>query len=233
MPKQTLVVAVHTGPVTVAPLNNLAPELIPGVRLVNLVDDSLLRDTMAAGRVTPAVTRRLSQYMTIGQEMGAAMILNCCSSVGEASDVGAALLDIPVLKIDVAMAEQAVERASRIGVAATVQTTLDPTARLIEHTARAGGRQVTLIRGLCEGAFDALLAGDTALHDRIVSDTLVALAGEVDLIVLAQVSMARVAEGLGDRVAVPVLSSPRLGMERLAQCLSRLAASDGAALAAA
>ena len=226
MQKQRLVVAVHTGPVTVAPLNALAPELIPGVRLVNLVDDSLLKDTMAAGRVTPAVTRRLSQYMTIGQEMGAAMILNCCSSVGEASDVGAALLDIPVLKIDVAMAEQAVARASRIGVAATVQTTLDPTARLIEATAASAAKPVHLVKRLCEGAFDALLAGDTATHDRIVADALVALAAEVDLIVLAQVSMGRVADGLGDAVPVPVLSSPRLGMERLAQ---RLAALDGPA----
>ncbi len=43
---------------------------------------------------------------------------------------------------------------------------------------------------------------------------------------LAQVSMGRVADGLGDAVPVPVLSSPRLGMERLAQ---RLAALDGPA----
>ncbi len=222
MPKQTIVVAVHTGPVTVAPLNALAPELIPGVRLVNLVDDSLLKDTMAAGHVTPAVTRRLAQYMTIGQEMGADMILNCCSSVGEAAEVASLLLDIPMLKIDVAMAEEAVQRASRIGVAATVQTTLDPTARLIERTAGTQGKPVQVTRRLCAGAFEALLAGDTATHDAIVSQALVELAGEVDLIVLAQVSMGRVADGLGDAVTVPVLTSPRLGMERLAQHLAAL-----------
>jgi aspartate/glutamate racemase len=230
MPTQRTVVAIHTGPVTVAPLNALAPELIPGVRLVNLVDDSLLKDTMAAGRVTPAVTRRLAQYMTIGQEMGADMILNCCSSVGEAAEVASQLLDIPMLKIDIAMAEEAVRRATRIGVAATVQTTLDPTARLIEHTADLAGTHVQVTRRLCAGAFDALLAGDTATHDAIVSRELVALAAEVDLIVLAQVSMGRVADGLGNAVAIPVLTSPRLGMERLAQ---RLAALEQPARAAA
>lgn len=230
MPTQRTVVAIHTGPVTIAPLNALAPELIPGVRLVNLVDDSLLKDTMAAGRVTPAVTRRLAQYMTIGQEMGADMILNCCSSVGEAAEVASQLLDIPMLKIDIAMAEEAVRRATRIGVAATVQTTLDPTARLIEHTADLAGTHVQVIKRLCAGAFDALLAGDTATHDAIVSRELVALAAEVDLIVLAQVSMGRVADGLGDAVAIPVLTSPRLGMERLAQ---RLAALEQPARAAA
>lgn len=222
MQKQQIVVAVHTGPVTVAPLNALAPELIPGVRLVNLVDDSLLKDTMAAGQVTPAVIRRLAQYMTIGQEMGADMILNCCSSVGEAAEVAAQLLDIPMLKIDVAMAEEAVRRATRIGVAATVQTTLDPTARLIEQTARAAGKELQVTKRLCVGAFDALLAGNTAEHDAIVSRELVSLAGEVDLIVLAQVSMGRVADSLGDAVACPVLTSPRLGMERLAKHLAQL-----------
>ncbi len=222
MTTQRTVVAVHTGPVTIAPLNALAPELIPGVRLVNLVDDSLLKDTMAAGHVTPAVTRRLAQYMTIGQEMGADMILNCCSSVGEAAEVAAQLLDVPMLKIDVAMAEEAVSRATRIGVAATVQTTLDPTARLIERTAQASGKQVQVAKRLCAGAFEALLAGDSAGHDAIVSRELVALAAEVDLIVLAQVSMGRVADALGDAVAIPVLTSPRLGMQRLAERLALL-----------
>lgn len=222
MQKQQIVVAVHTGPVTVAPLNALAPELIPGVRLVNLVDDSLLKDTMAAGQVTPAVIRRLAQYMTIGQEMGADIILNCCSSVGEAAEVAAQLLDIPMLKIDVAMAEEAVRRATRIGVAATVQTTLDPTARLIEQTARAAGKELQVTKRLCVGAFDALLAGNAAEHDAIVSRELVSLANEVDLIVLAQVSMGRVADSLGDAVACPVLTSPRLGMERLAKHLAQL-----------
>lgn len=222
MHKQKLVVAVHTGPVTVTTLSALAAELIPDVRLVNLVDDSLLKDTIAAGAVTPAVTRRLAQYMTIGQEMGADMILNCCSSVGEAADIAASLLDVPVLKIDLAMAEEAVRRATRIGVVATVQTTLEPTARLIERTAQAASKSVQVTRQLCVGAFDALLAGDPARHDSIVSHELVALAGNVDLIVLAQVSMARVADGLGDQVACPVLSSPRLGMERLSQRLAAL-----------
>jgi thiamine monophosphate synthase len=125
--QQTLVI-IHTGPVTVQPLNALAPDLLPGVRVVNLVDDSLLKDTMAAGMVTPAVTRRLTQYMMIAQDMGADLILNACSSVREAADVGAKLVSVPVTKIDTAMARHAVGSASRIGVAATVQTTLDPTA---------------------------------------------------------------------------------------------------------
>lgn len=219
MPAQTTLVIVHTGPVTVQPLSALAPELIPGVRVVNLVDDSLLKDTMAAGHVTPEVTRRLAQYMMIGQEMGATMILNACSSVGEAADAIRPMLGVPLVKIDVAMAERAVATARRIGVAATVQTTLDPTVRLIERVAHESGKQVEVRRALCEGAFDALLAGRTDEHDAIVEQALIELAKDVDLIVLAQVSMGRVADKPGSAIGVPVLTSPRLGMERVAETL--------------
>lgn len=221
MHQKTLVI-IHTGPVTVQPLAALAPSLLPGVRVVNLVDDSLLKDAMAAGHVTPAVTKRLAQFMIIAQDMGADLILNACSSVREAADVGARLLSVPVAKIDTAMAEHAVATASRIGVAATVQTTLDPTVRMIEQTAKEAGKHVTVTRKLCEGAFDALLAGDGAKHDEIVARNLIELAATVDLIVLAQVSMGRVADSLGDAVSVPVLTSPRLGMERVAQIMAAL-----------
>ena len=118
MSAQPILVIVHTGPVTVQPLAALTAELLPGVRVVNLVDDSLLKDAMAAGHVTPAVTRRLAQYMLIGQEMGADMILNACSSVGEAADAVRPLLTVPMIKIDTAMAERAVAGGRRIGVGA-------------------------------------------------------------------------------------------------------------------
>lgn len=232
MSDRRTVVVIHTGPVTVAPIGALAAELVPNARIINLVDDSLLKDAMAAGEVTPAIRRRLAQYMTIGQEMGADVILNVCSSVGEAADAAASLLDIPMLKIDSAMAEQAVGRAERIGVAATVQTTLDPTARLVENAAARLGKSVHVVRQLCEGAFEALLTGDAARHDEIVGRHLAELAAKVDLIVLAQVSMARVAAGLGDRISVPVLDSPRLGVERLAALLVDLDKSSSPSVAA-
>ncbi|WP_407538688.1 aspartate/glutamate racemase family protein [Deinococcus radiomollis] len=219
---QKTVVIVHTGPVTVAPLAAQAAELLPGVRIVNLIDDSLLKDVMAAGGVTEAVSSRMNQYYQIGQGMGATAILNACSSVGEVADAAMSSLNIPLVKIDVAMAEAAVSRASRIGVAATVATTLDPTVRLIEKTAARMGKQITVVRKLCEGAFDALLAGNTDEHDRLVGEGLAELAQEAELIVLAQVSMGRVADALGDKITVPVLTSPRLGMERLASVLHGL-----------
>ncbi len=82
---------------------------------------------------------------------------------------------------------------------------------------------------LCDGAFEAVLAGDTETHDRMVSQALTELAGKVDLVVLAQASMARVLQQMPE-LAVPVLSSPELAVLRTRELLA--AALSGAAISA-
>ena len=70
---------------------------------------------------------------------------------------------------------------------------------------------------LCEGAFEALMSGDQTTHDQKVAAALISLSKEVDVIVLAQASMARVVDTLepADKI-VPILASPPIAMEYLA-----------------
>ena len=207
------VFAIHTGPVLVDVFNKLFPELLPDVRLVNIVDDSLLNDVRAAGGLTPSVTRRIVGYGILAEASGADAILNCCSSVGEAADVLAQTVAIPVVKIDNRMAVQAVEQGSRVGIVATVATTLDPTERLIQRKATEAGKSITTKRYLVNSAFDALLSGKTDEHDRLLKAEIEKAMGENDVVVLAQGSMARLVPTLEQRV--PVLSSPRSSVEAL------------------
>jgi Asp/Glu/hydantoin racemase len=213
------VLALHTNFALVEPIRKLSAELLPGVRVVNLVDDSLLADVRAAGRLTPAVTRRMMLYCLAAQADGADAILSCCSSVGEAVDVIRAALDISIVKIDEPMAEEAIGHGPRVGVIATLATTLDPTARLIESKAVAAGRPVAIRRYLVDGAFDALVSGDAAAHDRLVLAEIGRASAESDVVVLSQGSMARLVESLGDAPGVPVLSSPRRGVAAVRRLL--------------
>jgi Asp/Glu/hydantoin racemase len=104
-----------------------------------------------------------------------------------------------------------------------LQTTLEPTAQLVERRAREAGKDVEVVSRLAEGAFEALSADDKERHDELVRAALRELAGDVDVVVLAQASMARVAETLADdERAVPILSSPRLGMQRVAELVGQL-----------
>lgn len=213
------VFAIHTTPALVEVLRKLFPEVLPDVRLVNVVDDSLLADMRTAGKLTPSVTRRIIGYGTLAESSGAHAILNCCSSVGEAADLLAQTVNIPVVKIDNRMAEEAVEKGSRIGVIATVATTLDPTERLILRKAKAQGKSVTIQRYLAGNAYDALMAGNSEEHDRLLMAEIQRAASENDVVVLAQGSMARLVPML-PQDSVPVLSSPRSGVEALKEHLA-------------
>ncbi|WP_248323856.1 MULTISPECIES: aspartate/glutamate racemase family protein [unclassified Caballeronia] len=213
------IVVVHTGPVTVEPLKAQFAEQLPGDRVINIVDDSLLTDVRAAGRLTPEVTARLYAYMSSAQGMGADIILNACSSVGEATDLLRGLIRTPIVKVDESMAEEASALGARVGVVATVSTTLEPTVRLIRSKAAEHGRQVDVTECIAQGAFEALLAGDAGRHDDIVKRAIIELADRVDVIVLAQVSMARLVPALGS-LAVPVLSSPQSGVAAVKRALA-------------
>jgi hypothetical protein len=92
---------------------------------------------------------------------------------------------------------------------------------LIERTARESDRDVEVRDRLCDGAFEALREGDTERHDKLVREGLRELIGWADVIVLAQASMARVVDSLSeDERRTPILSSPRLGMERMRDILT-------------
>jgi Asp/Glu/hydantoin racemase len=217
----TTIAVIHTGPVTVLPIKEQLSELIAHARVINIMDDSLLNDVRAAGHLTPEVASRIYSYMSNAQAMGADIILNACSSVGEATDSLKEFIRTPIVKIDESMAEEASAIGPRIGVVATVSTTLDPTVRLIRRKAAEFGRTVEVTERIAEGAFEALLRGDGVLHDEILKQTIVALADQVDVVVLAQVSMARLIPTLGV-LRVPVLSSPRSGVEAVKRALAAL-----------
>jgi hypothetical protein len=107
---------------------------------------------------------------------------------------------------------------SRIGVAATLRTTLDPTLALLQTTAERGGKTVELVPRIAEGAFAAVVSGDTERHDRMVAEMLSSLKSEVDVVVLAQASMARVVPSLPTDGA-PILTSPELAVLQAREAL--------------
>lgn len=95
---------------------------------------------------------------------------------------------------------------------------------MIKRAAQARDKSLALRESVCAGAFEALMSGNPAKHDEIVVAAVADIAREVDLVVLAQGSMARLVPQLSERIAVPVLSSPRSGVERVRDVLGELAA---------
>lgn len=216
------VVAIHTAMPMVEPTRELFSKHLPDVRLINIVDDSLIQDVIEAGKVPSAVEKRLVNYYYSAIDAGADVIFNTCSSVGDIALKAKDLFDIPLVKIDDNMAEAAVNESSSIGVLATLPTTLNPTVRLIQHFAKKLGRNVTIAEGLAEGAFQAVIAGDREKHDQLILDAAERLAGQVDLFVLAQGSMARMEDQIAKTTGNKVLSSPERGVLNVKEVLASL-----------
>ena len=206
------IVAVHTAMALVEPLNKLFKELLPEVKLNHIADDSLIQEVIANNAVTPAVRRRLLSYYTAAADAGADVVFNCCSSVGGVADVGDTVAPVKVFRIDGPMAEKAVREGKRIGVIATLPTTLAPTVELLQNKAREAGREIEIVDGLADGAFAAGQSGDKATHDRLIEEVAKRIADKVDVIVLAHGSMAAMEEKLIEMTGKVVLSSPRLGV---------------------
>jgi Asp/Glu/hydantoin racemase len=199
----------------------LCQQSLPGVNVFNIVDDSLIKDVINRGELTAATARRVVDYVGSAEAAGADYILVTCSSIGAAVEAAAALTSVPVLRVDQPMADLAVEMGTRIGVIATLPTTLGPTSDLVRRRAVLAGKEIALTSRLCAGAFEALMSGDTARHDAMVAEALKELSDQVDVILLAQASMARVVEGLAENDRkVPILASPPQAIKHLASILA-------------
>jgi Asp/Glu/hydantoin racemase len=211
---------IHTSATLVPVFAELCNKYLPQVKTFNIVDDSLIKNVISCGELTPVTARRVVNYAGSAQDAGADYILYTCSSIGAAVEAAAGLTKVPVLRVDQPMADQAVRTGKRIGVIATLPTTLAPTSDLVKRRAAAAGKEIELVSVLCEGAFDALMNGDAATHDAKLAKALQELVNRVDVIVLAQASMARVVDTLQEaNKKIPILASPPIAIQYLATVL--------------
>ena len=195
-------------------LETLANRLMPKVEIIHIVNEAILKNLMKKAALDAETVRSVSALATEAQRAGADAILITCSSISPCAEVARKLVSIPVFKIDEPMAVGAVRRWKKIGVAATVKTTLAPTVDLIRQKAKKKNKKISIKPVLCKGAFEALMKSDAKRHDEIVRAELLKLSKKVEGIVFAQASMARVADAISG-LKVPVLSSPVSGLKQV------------------
>ena len=210
---------IQTSAVSSAELKALCDELLPDVTVYQIIDDSLIKEVNANGGPTIGVKRRMYNYYQQAESLGVDAILNQCSSVGEVADAIKPFLSIPVVKVDEAMAEKAVSLGRKIAVVATVPTTVGPSVRLIEQKAREAGREIEIETHLVKDAMMILIEqGDVETHNKMVLSEVEAAAENCDVVVLAQGSMTVLLPLLG-HIQKPVLTIPRLGIQRMKEAL--------------
>jgi len=213
---------IFTSTALIEPINQYVEKYLNDVEIINFLDDSIIKEVIEHKRVTKEVLSRMARYYKIGEEIHADLIWQTCSSMGDTLEMFQSLVSIPILRIDEQMVKNAVKKLDRIGVLATLPTTLDPTVTLVKKVSKELGKNITVIEGLAEGAFEALQAGNSQLHDQLIIQKAIEISSKCDGFVLAQGSMARVEQQIVEKSALPVFTSLESGIQALADYLQKM-----------
>jgi aspartate/glutamate racemase len=211
---------IHAINLTIRAIEPFIEQYIPEVSVMHLCDDTIQRDNIRAGvGVIPKRNYfKFAQYAHNLEEAGADMILLACSTFNYAAELARPMIDIPIMQIDRPMMELAVRQGTRVGMLATLATTVPSSERLLRIVAAEQKKPVEITTVLREEAFRAIQKGDAATHNAMLLEEIDKLSGKVDVIVMAQLSMSALAPQLNN-TRVPVYNSGSTCFARLHELL--------------
>ncbi|ANN17717.1 hypothetical protein SD37_20075 [Amycolatopsis orientalis] len=185
-------------PAAIPPAVDALATGFPRARPWNILDDRLLADVGEDGR-TPALDGRMRRLIDYAVTGGADGVLLTCSLYGAVTKQVDA--PVPLLAPDEAAFDDALSSGCRrILVVASLASALRDSTTRFEQAARDQGIAVEV--------------GGVLAPDRLV-ETCRAKAGDRDLILLAQYSLAPAADELSAALGLPVVSGPRSAAARL------------------
>lgn len=202
-----LVGLVHTTRLVIDPVHEAITGSVEDITVNHVLDEGILRSLSVQGRITPEIVDWLTRMVTSAESGGADLAVVSCSSLSPCVNEVRNRVGIPVLKVDEPMMEFAIQNGDRIGLIMTNPTTQEPSQILFREVSERLAKEVVLVPKLCPDAFVKLNSGDTNGHDAEVVQGIEELLRETDLVMLAQISIARVKRSLDDGVRNRVLSS--------------------------
>lgn len=205
---------VHTVAFLAEEFRRRAAAELPSASVFHILNESLLQDLLR-GEDALLVHRRVVAQVMLAVDAGAALVVMTCSSTSPGLDIARRLTGVPLLKIDDPMAARAVELGRYVGLVCTARSTVGPSTDLLQAHAAQQNRAIEVVSRVDDAAYAAILAGDRARHDKRVLDMAAQLAPAVDVLVLAQASLAHLQPVLTTTTGRPVLASPDLLMNEL------------------
>lgn len=214
------VALIHASEASMAPAAAAFGDEFPRAELWHLLDNRLVSDADRAGGLTPDLHARMSTLIQYAVDGGADAVQLSCSMYGPVAQDAAAHQPITVLASDQAMFDHVVKlRPKRVGVLASLVSAGADSAERLGGWLEAAGVESAIVTRVVEGAADAAGAGDLDTLTKLMADEAVELAASVDVIVLAQYSLAPALLGIAAAVRLPVLSAPHLAAATLARNL--------------
>ncbi|HPE74664.1 MAG TPA: aspartate/glutamate racemase family protein [Draconibacterium sp.] len=127
----------------------------PDVEIINIMDDSLLSESLPYGGPTKEVIRRMILYYQAAEATDADVLMCSCTTMGPGTRIARQMINKPVFNIDEPMAKEAVAKGKKLGILATVPTNAPATRTLLEMEAAETRKHIEIKSVINEPAFSA------------------------------------------------------------------------------
>ena len=202
-----LVGLIHSTRLVIDSVHTVVTSQCPNAEFDHIMDEGILRKLIKKKEITPEIIQWLSGMVMSAEKNGADLAVVTCSSLSPCVNEVRKQVGIPVLKIDEPMIEHAVQNAKSVGLVMTNPTTEAPSKLLFKEVSEKLNKKAALLPQLCPDAFTKLNLGDIDGHDAEVVNTVENLLAKTDVVMLAQISIARVRKYMDDSIKDRVLSS--------------------------
>ncbi|MFP3121902.1 aspartate/glutamate racemase family protein [Ectobacillus funiculus] len=214
---------IHATLNAVNPLLSAFQENFPEVQTINFLDEGLLIEANKQGQLTAELVDRFADLIQKAILTGVDGILLSCSTFSPTvSEMRRKFPEIPIENVDDVMVQQAIQQGVKIGVVATVAAAGPTTQKSILENAKLLNKDVEVFVEVSKEAFEALSRKEYETHDALIAQKVRKLLSEqkIDVIILAQLSMARAKAELKD-IAVPILTSPEISSKAIVERMAK------------
>jgi aspartate/glutamate racemase len=219
MMSSPLIALISAVPAAIGPARDAVVSAMPQARVWNILDDRLLVDADEQGAVTPHLADRMRRLIQHAIAEGADGVLLTCSLYGP---VAATVLDsaVPILAADSSAFDAAVTGDYReVVVVASLQSAAADSVSRLSQAGVDAGVSWKVSSEVVEAAFAATKAGDNEALFAALTTAIDARHSLPDAFVLAQYSLAPVAERLEARYNIPVISGPQRAASALREAV--------------
>ena len=202
---------VHTANIHVETFSKLMADLAPELSVRHDVHPELLACARERG-IDDALRQAIGASLLEASATQAKVVVCTCSTIGSiAESLNQPDSPISYMRIDRAMADEAVALGNRILLVAALESTLAPTEALLQSSAKNVAKNPSINSLLVENAWAFFEQAHPEAYYQCIAKALQAHWQHYDVIVLAQASMAGALRYCQD-IEIAILSSPRLGV---------------------
>jgi len=214
---ETDITFLHTGEVHVQTFSKLLEKHSPNLNVKHIVNSQFLEAAMANG-ITDTLQSEVSTLLKNAAQTSKLVVCSC-STLGCIAENTVFENGDHALRIDRAMADLAVNSGVKILVLAALQSTIKPTAELMEASQKSQKTANTFDYCVVENSWQYFLNSQYAHYEQAIADIITQKQSGYDCIVLAQASMAGATKRVKEKRAL-ILSSPEIGVKHLIAQLS-------------